>query len=166
MTPEQVNTMLASYKEYASRCKLLEERKKFLENDIEYYANLKAEDVVQTTSPMTGMPRGGMTSDPTSKVAIMLADGDAEGKIPAIRREIREVERELREKQPTVVYIDALLIVLNERERFVVEEKTISGLTWRQVEGLFQIAFGEAYSRQGLKKICKAALQKMYRIAE
>lgn len=166
MTPEEVNAMLASYKECASRCKLLEEKRKFLESDIEFYSNLKAEDVIQTTSPMTGIPHGSTVSDPTSRVAIMIADGDGAGKIPALRREIMEIDAELRIKQPTVVYVDALLMVLNERERFVVEQKPIGGLTWRQIEGLFQIAFGEAYSQQGLKKLCKVALQKLYKIAE
>lgn len=155
VTPEQVDAMLLVYKEYASRCKLLEERKRFLEADIDFYSNLRAEDVVQTTAPLSGMPRGGTTSDPTGRIGIMLADGDGAGKIPGLRRELRQVEMELREKQPTVVFVDALLIALNDRERFVVEGKAINGLTWRQLENLFKVAFGEAYSQQGLKKSAK-----------
>ena len=166
MRPETVDQCLANYKEYTARCTFLEHEIHELRFLVEQLRSTAIEDAVTITQVMNGMPHGTGISDPTGRLGSKFADGYVPAYIDDIEKEIKEREQEYRFKYPTIVFVDAWLKVLNRRERFVVEHKTIGGMFWRELVVEYKNEFGEEYSRQGLKKIRDRAIVKIHKVAE
>lgn len=166
MTIEQVDECLAHYREYKARCEFLENEIRELKAVLEDMKSSIVEDNVSITQAITGMPHGTSVSDPTGKLGILIADGFLPPFIKDCERDIAAKEKELRFKRPVTIFVEAWLITLNKRERFVIENKTIGGMFWRDLVVIFKNEFGEEYSRQGLKKIRDNAMSKIYHIAE
>lgn len=165
MTREQVDLMLSEYREKSARCAHLEQEVKQLEKLVEELKRTIIDDEVKTTSVLSDMPKGTMTSDPTGRLGILLAEGFEPKRIREIEIEIEEKKREVRNIEPTVIFVRAWLSGLNDREKFLIESKVIDNNYWRIVIDGYQERFGEAYSKQGLKNITCLALEKIYRIA-
>lgn len=166
MRPESVDQCLANYREYTARCTFLEHEIHELQALVERLKRTTVEDAVSITQVMNGMPRGTDISDPTGRIGTKFADGYVPDYIREIEEEIRQRESEYRFKLPAIVFVDAWLKVLNKRERFVIENKTIGGMFWRELAVAYKEEFGEEYSRQGLKKIRDRAIVKIYKVAE
>ena len=111
------------------------------------------------------MPRSGKVSDPTAQIGIAAADGLMTSEMKNIFQEIRELERELRGQRIVVHFVTAWLNGLNEKERWIIEKQVIDGAYWREVIFGFKAKFGDEYSKDGLKRIKRSAMNKIYRIA-
>lgn len=166
MQPDQVDECLTHYKEYSARCAFLECEIRELKSLAERLRSTAIEDAVTITQVLTDMPHGTCLSCPTERIAVKFADGYTPDYIREIEHEIRKRENEYRSKFPTVVFVEAWLKVLNRRERFIVENKTIGGMFWRELAIEYKKEFGEEYSRQGLKKIRDRAIAKIHKVAE
>ncbi|MDL2205333.1 hypothetical protein LJC33_00295 [Eubacteriales bacterium OttesenSCG-928-N13] len=165
MSPEKVDIMLRSYQECAGRCGHLEQEIAGLKSMIERLKKTALEDAVSTTSQVTGMPRGGSTSDPTARVGIMYADGGVPKEVRELEGELKALEAEYSEKHQTIVFVTAWLSGLTAKERWLIEKHVIDAAYWREVVIAYHVEFGENYSRDGLKRIQQAALQKIYKMA-
>ena len=166
MQPDKVDECLAHYREYSARCDFLQHEVHELKSLVERLRSTAVEDAVTITQVLTNMPHGTDLSCPTESLAIKFADGYVPGYIRGVEEEIRRRENEYRMKFPTIVFVDAWLKVLNRRERFVIENKTIGGMFWRELVIEYKREFGEEYSRQGLKKIRDRAVEKIHKVAE
>lgn len=125
------------------------------------------EDSVQITPVLSGMPGGqeGM-SDPTGLLAQRLAGGYKSEHIKQAEDELKLMEDEFSQKMITVSFVNAWMRGLNNKERFVMEQKTIGGLSWRQLVFAFNREFGDLYSQEGLKSLRRSAMEKVYRMAQ
>ena len=166
MQPEMVDQCLANYREYSARCYFLEHEIHEMKSLVERLRSTALEDAVTITQVITDMPHGTNISDPTGRLASNFADGYIPDYIKEIEDEIKKRENEYRYKLPTIVFVDAWLKALNKRERFVIENKTIGGMFWRDLITAYKNEFGEEYSRQGLKKIRDRAILMIYKVAE
>lgn len=166
MQKESVDAMLSNYREHLARCEYLECEIPELERLVLSLRETMIEDTVACTQVISGMPHGTSISDPTGRLAVMFADGGVTESVRLLECEIAEKKRELAQKRVTVIFVGAWLKVLNEKERFVVEKQVIDKLFWRDVVRSYDRAFGDVYSKHGLKSIRDGALQKIYRIAE
>ena len=166
MQREAVDQCLANYREYSARCSFLEQEINELKLLAEKLKGSAVADAVTITAQMTGMPHGTEITDPTGKIAIKFADGYTPDYIVEIDREIRKLENERRAKMSTIVFVDAWLKALCKRERFVIENKVIGGMFWRELIYAYKSEFGEEYSKQGMKKIKDRALERIYKVAE
>lgn len=165
LTVEQVDEMLHNYRENTARIALIDTEISSLRN---LYADMEktiVEDSVSTTSVLTGMPRGNKTSDPTGRVGIGVAAGDVPSHMRQIEDEIRVLSRERRELQTPVEKVDALLKALNEKQGFVLYRKAIDQMQWREIAYAYKKLFDIDYSRQGIKKIYKESMLRLYRVA-
>lgn len=158
--------MLSNYREHLARCEYLECEIRELERLAANMRESMVEDTVSCTQVISDMPGGTALSDPTGRLAMMLASGGVTERVKEIEEEISDKKRELAQKRVTVIFVDAWLKALNEKERFIVEKQVIDKLFWRDVIRFYDRAFGDAYSKHGLKSIRDNALQKIYRIAE
>lgn len=166
MKKESVDTMMANYREYCARCEYLENDIKVTERFIETMKEGLVEDLISITACMTGMPHGSGISDPTGRVGDMIASGRATYLVEDVINEVAGMKEELAEKMVTVVFVNSWIRALDNKERFVIEQKMLGGLSWRQLTFTFKRQFGDTYSQQGLRRIRDAAMQKIYRIAE
>lgn len=157
--------MLACYRENLARKQHLECIIPELEKELVRMNREIVDDEVHITQVFSDMPRGGNTSDPTAKVAMLLASGYKPERFSDMENEIAERKAELESKRITVILVQAWLEGLNPREKFVIIRKMIDGALWRNVQTDFQIEFGEYYSKDGLKRVTKRALAKIYAIA-
>lgn len=166
MQPEMVDQCLQNYKEFSARCSFLEQEIHELKLLAERLQSSAVSDAVKITQVISDMPHGTDISDPTGRLAIRFADGYVPDYVREIEKDIRALENEYRIKHPPTVFVEAWLKVLNKRERFVIENKTIGGMFWRELITEYAKEFGEEYSRQGLKKIRDKAMEKIYNVAK
>jgi len=165
LTREQVDLMLSSYREKAARCEHLEKEIPELENMLKDCMTSIIDDEVKTTSVLSDMPKGSITSDPTGRLGMLLAEGYKPERVRELELEIYQKKIELQSISPCVIFVDAWLSGLNPRERFLIERKVIDSSYWRNVIDDYTEKFGETYSKQGLRNVLMAALEKIYRIA-
>ena len=167
MRKETVDEMLRNYREYSARCLYLECCIRDIEDKLRSIRKTMVPDAISITAKYTDMPgRKGGTSDPTATVATRFADGYTSKDMQELEAELAKMQNELRNKTPTVVFVEIWLGALNEKERFVLEKQTVDGLFWREVATAFCERFGARYSSISLKRIRLGALEKVYKIAE
>ncbi len=166
MRKESVDLMLGNYRKYAARCEFLEQEIQVLERIAAGLRQTMIADALSGSQNLSGMPHGTAVGNPVERIAIKFADGYVPDYIVDIEKEIQRKKEELRRKTPTVVFVTAWLKGLSEKERFVIENKTLGGAFWREMIDAYHQRFGEVYSKQGLKKIRDRALEKIYQIAK
>ena len=166
MQREIVDQCLENYREFSARCSFLEQEINELRILAEKLKSSAMTDAITITAQMTGMPHGTGITDPTGRIAMKFADGFTPDYIKEIEREIRTLEEERRTKLSTIVFVDAWLKALNKRERFVIENKVIGGMFWREMIFAYKAEFGDEYSKQGMKKIKDRAMERIYKVAE
>lgn len=167
MMPEGVDRMIANYREYDARCAFLERDIQETERHIQLMRDTLVEDMVHITPTLTGMPGNQKgTSDATGRLACAVADGIITEQIREAINSVEVMKYELAEKLPTVVFVNAWVRTLDNKERFVVEQKVLGGLSWRQLVYTFKRQFGDIYSQQGLRRIKDSAMDKIYKIAQ
>ena len=165
MLPDRGDEMLKSYRESVGRCGHLENEIQERRDMLESLRETVIEDSVLAAQPLSGMPRSGKVSDPTAQIGSAAADGWMTSEMKHISQEIRELERELRSQRIVVHFVTAWLNGLNEKERWIIEKQVIDGAYWREVIFGFKAKFGDEYSKDGLKRIKRSAMNKIYRIA-
>lgn len=166
MVKTDVDSMLARYREYSARCEYLQQDIRENERLIDVMRDSLVEDLISITPKLTGMPIPSGVSDSTGKIGDMIVSGYENSFIIEAEQEVLRMKQEVAEKLPTVVFVNAWLRALENKERFVVEQKVLGGLSWRQLIYSFKKQFGDMYSQQGLRRIRDTAMCKIYRIAE
>lgn len=163
---EEVDKMLANYREYDSRVTYLNVLVRETEKLLESLRRTVVEDSISITQVISDMPRGTATSDPTGKLGAMLAEGYEPEHIQQVEEDLDAMKLEIKSKEHVIVCVNAWLICLSDRERFVIEHKVIAGMYWREMIPVYKREFGDEYSKQGLKRIKAKALEKIYGIAK
>lgn len=158
--------MLGNYREYAARVAFLEKEIPQLEKLVAELKHSIVDDEVNITQVISDMPHGSGISDPTGRLGAMIAEGFTPQRIVEIEQEISRKKSELDFKQPTVVFVDAWLMGLNARERFLIQRKVIDNDMWRNIIYDFSTTYGEHYSKEGLKRILDNGLTKIFEIAK
>ena len=158
--------MLRDYKVFLGRCKYLTALIPELKAEAAYWKQNIAEDITSLGGQnMDGMPHGTKIGNPTERFGIMLAEGYTPEGLQRLEQQIDEYEKELKEKRPTIVFVEAWLGGLTEKERWIVQMQVIEGAYWREIVTAYHVKYGEEYSREGLKKIRDGALNKIYQMA-
>lgn len=167
MKPEAVDAMLKNYREFVGRCAYLENSIAQSRRNIAFLRKvLCTEECISIGRPLTGMPSGGRTSDPTANTALRLSDGFKPDQIREEEAEIQKAEAELREKAPTVAFVYSWLHGLPEREAWIVETKCIDNTPWGVAATLYAQKYEKAVSKDTLKRLKTKAMEKIYSMAE
>ena len=166
MTPEKVLQMLKEYRECLGRAEYLAHALVEKRNERSAIMRTMVADEISISPVLSGMPHSSNIEDPTSKLAIKLADGYVPKEVRELDAEIRKLSREVTCKCNAIACVNAWLTGLNDKERWIIEKHVIDGAYWREIAYSYGERFGDMYTRDGLKKIKKAALSKIYRMAE
>jgi hypothetical protein len=165
MQRDRIVEMLNNYREHAARCEYLEAQIPELER---LAKNLRAhivDDEISITQVISDMPRGTAISDPTGRLGMLLASGYIPDDIKKLEQEIQEKKDELKHKSITVVFVNAWLKGLTDRERFIVQKKAIDGAYWSELIYACENEYGIHYSKAGLRKMYAAAIDKICELA-
>ena len=166
MTREKVDKMLTEYREHHARCEHLRNDISDAERLLEEMRGRMLIDNICITTKYRDTPSGKGISDPTGRLAQLLADGGKTDHIRQLEGDIKAMRREMTDSETCVKFVDAWMLALGKKERFVMEEKVKQGASWRQLVISFHRVFGEAYTVEGLKSICRSAMDTIYRIAK
>ena len=166
MTKAQVDFAFEHYKEYSARCAFLRgqiEQFKRILADLEAHI---AEDEISITAQYSDMPHGSGISDPTGSVGLRLASGFTPKRVKDTRSGIERLQAEYDRKYPRVAAVEACLLGMSDRERYIVSRKTIENACWREIIDDFAAKFGDQYSKSSLRRMMIAAMEKAYKIAK
>ena len=166
MTRERVDEMLHNYREYVGRCKYLMAEIEEINEDLR---SLKASSYADAVSPrgqdLSGMPHGTDVGQPTEQIAIAFASGCKPPYIAELEKIVAGLQAEYKSKHTTVMFVECWLQCLTDRERWVVVQQVIDGVTWREMTTQYEMCFGEGRTRDGLRKLKQKALAKIYKAA-
>lgn len=163
---DDIYRLLRAHKENVGRCAILRADIQYVENLSNIKSDALIEEMAFRSSSNSGMPSGTGISDPTSSIAVKVADRRAQ-----IAREwgknLIDMETELYERLRDLGYVDGWLSGLKEREKLVVEKHIIDGIVWDKIPDLIMASFpGDTYSLEGVRKIQKRAIKKILKMTE
>ena len=154
MTTGRVEDLLRAYKSNQCRIKQLQAKAEALTAQIEYETAQHYAAQTLGAQQYDCMPRGTATTDPTATNACMRADLVLPSEIHAMQRERQRLEVTIANIQVSVTYVDAWLESLNERDRYIVRQKTVEGVSWRDLEVEFERDWGH--------HLCLSSLRRAY----
>lgn len=126
-----------------------------------------AEDVAAPGAQnVTGMPKGNMVGNPTERLGLMLASGDAPRHIAQLKTDIAELKRELHDLTIRINRVAAWLAGLSERESWVITGHMVNGLTWCDMANEYQRRYGQPRTRRSLQRLKRQALRKIAQMAK
>ncbi len=167
MLPERAEEMLKNYRTYTGRCGHLETVIAELKSEITVMQADARSDLLNGGGKQPdGMPHGTTVGNPTERIALMLVSGFVTDDIIAARKQIEELEQELRTKRITVTLVEAWLTGLTAKERWMIEKSYFDGLTYREINQRYRETFGDACSKDSLRRIKKDALAKIFGMAK
>lgn len=158
LQPDEVRSKLKAYRENKSR--------------IDYIA-LYAEQIkdglrIENRPEMNAVhaqqyecSSGSFDSSPTERLA--LAEESAAGR--RWREELEQLKRDERKARFDIAFVDTWLQALTDKERAAVTAHEIDGLPWFKVAFQSERLFGHYLTADSLRKIGKAAFDKICRIA-
>lgn len=165
MTPEQVDKMLADYNRCRSRATHIQNQLAIMERQLEMEkARAMEEDALHAQS-YDPTPQGNGPGNPTESLVLRYLSGYMPKYIKDLQEDADKVRDELYEAEMVIKFVDGWMIGLTEREKFVILHHVISSETWVEVLDQYEAKFGP-FGKEGLRKIKKRALNKIYEAAE
>ena len=167
MTHEQVDKMLADYKACIARVGHLEQLIPRWKRDLEKWEHdLVKDEALSTPDREEGMPHGTTVGNPVESIVLKYADGFLPPELIEEKKKLMEAEKELEERKQVILFVEAWMKGLSEREAWVVNHKVLEvDYSWRDVISLFKRDFGDWYSKDYLRSIKDRALNKIYAAA-
>ena len=181
MEPEQVDMLLASYKINKGRSGHLSMAIREKEAQYQRMKAVAAADLLNAShsalteytipgtdlTALAALPKGNTTGDPTGNMAIKLADGYETDEMRALRKEIINLRADHERVSACVIYVDAWLDGLLEREAWVVRQQIIEARIWNDVVSDYMSIYRDsAASKTTLKRIKANAMEKIYKMAQ
>ena len=110
-------------------------------------------------------PPGGRLSKPVEDLALRYMDGHIPDVLKGWMKESEAMQKELMELETSIVYVDAWMDALNEKERMVITEHMLDGHSLKELEIASTRKFGYHMTADGIRGIKRKALNKIYDIA-
>lgn len=165
MRCEQVDLMLTKYNQCRSRIAHIKNQLAILERQLEdEKAHAMENDAIHAQS-YDPSPHGNLPGNPTESLVLRYLSGYEPKYIKDLQEDAEKAKDELFEAQMVVSFVDGWLICLTERERFVIEHHVIATEPWTEVLDRYEEKFGP-FGKEGLRKIKKRAMNKIYEAAE
>ena len=166
MLPEKAEQMLKQYKECVGRCGYLRKAIQEAEADIELWKHSMAAELANSGGQnMDGMPHGTSVGKPTERMAMMLVSGYTPAGLQEAEELLKEMQKELREKEVVVIFVEAWLSGLTERERWLIEQLYFEQQTYAYVISALRTVHGISTSKDGVRRMKKVALEKIFQMA-
>ena len=167
MTHESVDAMLKDYKFSLGRVGHLGTEIERLRREIDRERAGLAEDVAAINAQqITDMPRGTTVGNPTERSGLKLASGWTPEHIREMEQELAAMDAEWSKRRLTVMFVEAWLNGLGERERWIIEQQIIDEVFWRDIIIHYRATYHEEASKDTLKRLRNKALEKIYKMAE
>lgn len=166
MLPEQVDEMLKGYRAAKGRSahidveidRLRDKLNRTVEEDRRELADI-------TGQRYSSMPHGSECGNPTEEKGIRLLGMKTSPEAQRIIQEIEELEKLRQRQRITVLFVEAWMKGLTDKEQWLIEKQTIDGVSWKEVSWHYTSAFGHNATTDSLKRMRRAAMEKIYAMA-
>lgn len=165
MTPETVDKMLAEYNRCVARHDHILAELDMAKRQIEESMRTAMTDEALTGIQYDGMPHGSGVSNPTESIVVKYLSGYVPRYIKEMQIDAEKLRDELEEANTVILYVGAWMKALNERESFVVKAHVMDHRFWADILIEYQSRWG-VFSKEGLRRLKKRALDKIYDIAQ
>ena len=168
MLPERAERMLKEYRTHLGRSGYLRRAIAEAEADIERRKSHLAEDLATNGGKAPdGMPRGTAVGNPTERMALILAsDGYMPDDLLEAEERVRQLRSELKRHELEIAFVEAWLDGLTSKERWIIEEVYFEGCTYNEVARMYATQYGILMNRDSIRRMKKAAVRKIARMAE
>lgn len=151
MLAKRIVEQLKSYKQNKACCGVLSLRIAEYERILNALIDTAQADHALSPHPLTGMPLQQHIHDSVACLACAFADQVEPKDIAELRRDIEALKEQKRRLEIEISCVDAWLIGLAERERWLIVQKEIEGTPWHVIVSEYERVYGVAYSCDGLK---------------
>jgi len=166
MLAERSEQMLADYQRCKGRLEYLEQAIPELEKDIREWKHSVVDEAASLGGQnMDGMPHGTTVGNPTERIALMLMGGYEPIGLQAAEIELEDMRRELREVKLVVIFVEAWMKGLTAKERWLIEQLYFEGYTYNETARAYTEIYGNPISRDGIRRMRKATVQKIAQMA-
>ena len=165
MDGQEVDKLLASYNHCRARAAHIRTQLALMQHQLS----------VETTNAMAGealhaqsydvMPHGNLPGNPVESLVLRYLSGYQPQYIREMQQDMDKAKDELYEVETVVSFVNSWMLCLSERERFVVEKQVIEGYTWSDLLCEYEARYGQ-FGKEGLRKMKKRAMEKIYDTAE
>ena len=166
MLPTQVDEMLKGYRTAKGRTAHLEVELGRLQAELQRTVDADREEAADLTGQgFSSMPHGSDVGQPTEAKGLRLCNLPPSPEAVAIKKRIHEITLTMDKFRITVQFVEAWLLGLTEKERWLIENQAIDCVSWKEVSWHYTSAFGHNATVDSLKRIRRAAMEKIYAMA-
>lgn len=165
MDTDAVDRMLAEYTQRKARAAHLRTELDCLEHLLEREKENSMTSEALRAQSYDPMPHGNLPGNPVERLVLRFDDKPMPAYLSDLEKDIEGIREELFECETAIRFVDGWLLCLNERERFVVDRHVIGAGTWREILDEYEARWG-AFGKEGLRKMKKRAMNKIYEAAE
>lgn len=166
MLPDQVDEMLKGYRAAKGRSahidveieRLRDKLNRTIEEDRRELADI-------TGQHYSSMPHGSDCGNPTEEKGIRLLGMKMSPEACCIRDQLEELEQLRQRQRITVLFVEAWMQGLTDKEQWLIEKQTIDGVSWKEVSWHYTSAFGHNATMDSLKRMRRIAMEKIYAMA-
>lgn len=166
---DQISAMLAKHRENLARRAHLSEEVKELRAVLESLTKddlIDAEVARSQSYENADMPHGGQIGDPTARLGAKFADGYLPKYYKDLEAELQKKTKDLARIERDINYVEGWILVLNDKERLVIERRIMEALTWPDTASRFKDVFGYDVSKSSLVRHLRRGMEKIYRLVE
>ena len=165
MTQNDVDKLLLNYRTYQARYShlYLEAMNMALQINAETRRALAAD--AMHAQQYKDTPASGRISKPVEDLALRYMDGYMPEALKAWLDESEAMQRELRELETNMAYVDTWLNALTDKERLIITEHMLNGRTLKEMEIVSTRLLGYHMTADGIRGVKRKALHKIYDIA-
>lgn len=165
----EIDAMLTGYRENLARRVHLSEEVKELKRVLD---SLTEDSLIDTEVARSqsyenaDMPHGGQIGDPTARLGMKFAEGYKPEYYKQLADEYQKKLTGLMRVERAINLVEGWLLILNDKERLVVECRVMEAQTWPDTASRFKGVFGFDVSKSSLKRHKMRGMEKIYRIVE
>ena len=157
MQTEKIIELLEEYNRNRSRHAYLEVAILELSEQIDKAKSQLLVNEVMRSAEMDGMPKGNAVTSQVENLAVRIADGWTPDYIKEMEKEKAELIQEKESLRRKIAYVDAWLMALNDKQKWVIDQHIICGKSWAELIFLWQKENGAA-SKATMKRLRDSAM--------
>ena len=166
MLPTQVDEMLKGYRTSKGRTAHLDVEIGRLQADLLRTIEADRDEVADISGQRySSMPHGSDVGRPTEEKGLRLLTLAKSPEVTAIEKRIQEIKDAQQQHRITVLFVEAWLKGLTEKERWLIEKQAIDCVSWKEVAYHYGITFGHQAKLDTLKRMKRTAMMKIYEMA-
>ena len=166
MDRAKVNELLKMYRQNKTRLASIRVEIQLANLRIEHLRQNAIYDLLPKGNPIDGMPHGTGRRSPVESAALKLASGYLPEEAQELQHSIEKLQYESSSLEIYVLYVEAWLTALTERERFIIERHILDDAPWRLLCFEYGKRFDIEPSKDTLRRMQVKALEKIYAAAK